>query len=29
MPQITGAIKSQGRRNGKQSGYPAGMFSFF
>jgi hypothetical protein len=29
MPQITGTIKSQARRDGKQSGYPAGMISIF
>ena len=29
MPQITGAIKSQGRRDGKQSGYLAERLSVF
>jgi hypothetical protein len=29
MPQIADAIKSQGRREGKQSGYPTGMLSVF
>jgi hypothetical protein len=29
MPQIIDAIKSQGRREGKQSGYPTGMLSVF